>query len=179
MRLITMPDGKLAVAEHITGASVSGSTVTVTRKNDAGSPYTFTADNPENAANIAEQVNQIALGQSAKSSVIDPALVTAIITSIEPAAFNLFTDTILIHGFQFNKNTIGRLYLEDAGGGEDSNGTYLDIEFLNPNLLQAKFGGIGDGVTTASTLIYYLASDGKQSNVINGTSDGIGNVTIP
>lgn len=180
MRQITMPDGKILVGEHITGASVSGKVVTVARKNDGGAPYTFTADTAGNASAIKSQVNDIVLGVRGKISVIDPALLAAVITSIEPVAFNITTDTLLIHGYQFRRETTGVMHFEDSGGGKDSNGYFMVCEFLDMNTLKATPGGPGDGALgPGAAVIYYQSTDDKQSNVINGTADASQNITIP
>lgn len=97
----TMPDGEILNLDEITGFSVSGSTITITRTSDSVGSYTFT---PSNASPdfIIRQLDAIAREVQTSRQVIDEAAnaLTFAGASANPAPFT--GGTIIVTGTGFD-----------------------------------------------------------------------------
>lgn len=107
-----------------------------------------------------------------------------LITRIIPADFNAQTDTITIQGFGFSQAAAGFLWIEDATGGEDSNGLSMTCTVIDDNTMTAVFNNTGDGNPypnlapgpAVAVLVYYQNAANTQSNAINATEDDAYNI---
>ena len=104
------------------------------------------------------------------------------ITSIQPTSFDILTNVISIYGIGFDPTTLGLLYLDDAGGGQDRNGYNMKCASVSPTQMTAVFNTAGDGALgPGGVLIYYIPTGGGGiiSNVINATNPSGTLITIP
>jgi len=101
-----------------------------------------------------------------------------VISYISPANFDFRTDTITITGTGFFPNPNARIYIEDYGS-IDSNGVYMNVNYISPTVVTATFGGMGDftsGNYYGEAMIYWAIWDGQYgalagtvSNIISAT----------
>lgn len=102
-----------------------------------------------------------------------------VITSVSPNVFNAGTSNVTIKGSGFAAATVGKLHVEDAAGGLDGNGYFLNCTFVDAFTLTAVPGGNGDGILPAgAALVYYEDSNSVLSNALPATADANQNVTL-
>lgn len=101
------------------------------------------------------------------------------ISAVNPSPFNVVTSVVTVRGKGFSKNTVGKLYVEDESGGQDSNGYYLNCTFVDENTLTAFYGSAGDTLlAVGNCLVYYQDSNNVLSNILYGTVDADLTVTF-
>lgn len=87
-------------------------------------------------------------------------------SSISPSIFDFTITTLTIKGSSFVSASVGKLHIEDQGGGPDSNGYYMNCTFVDENTLTAVYGGPGDAGVGSTMMLYYEDTLGNRSNAL-------------
>ena len=173
MQIITLPDGRRIALDACTYQAI-GNALVITQPNGSSVSYQC------NAVSAASLVTAIDSGLAAATGVnSNTQLYDYFISSIEPTAFDITTATLTINGSGFVAGTVGKIYFEDADGGQDSNGYYHICTFVSETQMTTVYGGTGDGYLESAVIIYYQDSNGVKSNNIAATNPSGTLITIP
>lgn len=176
---VVFPDGSNFFCDAISSIQVSASTVSIGIQNNIAS-YSYAAADPSAAKSIAAQILASKNGIGPVTKTLDVSIVPYIITQIIPSSFDVTTTPLTIIGTGFDPDFAGQLRVEDVTGGTDSNGYYDTVTVAAPLRMTSVFTSPGDGILgPGPVLIYYQDTNGKQSNVINGTNPNDTIITIP
>lgn len=170
-----MPDGYRFALENMQSIVPNGAFVELTPF-PPGAPYRFPAGDQRYTANVMAAIEAV-MASPTNYTVLAPAPVIDTVTLSTP---DITVATVIITGFGFYPDTVGRLYFEDDGGGQDSNGYYSVCTNVDGQNMTAVYGGPGDaGLGPGAVLIYYQDSHNAKSNMIAGTNPSGTLVTIP
>ena len=142
--------------------------------------YTYNAIDNGAAWKLGQQINDAINGVTRGQVLLVDAPTVYEISNVTPNPFDILVDTVTFNLTGLVIPLIGRLYVEDLQGGQDSNGYYMTCSYVSPTTLRAAFTSVGDSdLGPGPVLIYYQDSLGSKSNVISATNTVDTTITIP
>lgn len=176
---VIFPDATQIFADSIVSLQLSGTSVYVGIGSVLNS-YNYSFIDAGTAYQMYQLILALTNGTLSGQIALNNNPTTYTISSITPAAFDLTTDLVTITGIGFLPPFVGLLHIEDAVGGPDSNGYYMNCSYVSSTQLTATYGGPGDGTLgPGAVLLYYEDTLSIQSNVINGSNPSGTLITIP
>ena len=175
-KIVQLQDGARINLDRIVKYSSTGDVVSFVVDNVLTITYTDANASSANAEFAVTEIDKEA--NSASNFTVIPYSSYQIL-SIDPSSFDILTGQLTIRGSGFVAELVGKLYIEDAAGGIDGNGYYMNCTFVDSTTLTAVYGGAGDGNLSPAMKIAYKDSAGLISNVIDASNPSGTTITIP
>lgn len=149
------------------GVALSGNTCQqLTFNMTTGSAYVNLCANP---ALVLSEINAFTNAAGSGALQSQDYGTYPVLISVNPTLIkNSSGGTITIKGANFALASLGTVWIEDVGGGMDSNGTSFTMSFVDSNTITGVWASAGDGGTPAGVpvMLYYKDTSGNLSNIL-------------